>query len=434
MSDLLKHTQPFAYQNNLFKPDLEAVMPLLRRIQDELDLPSPHESNPVGVAMSGGVDSSTVATLLRFLGYPIIGFTLKLYEGPKTENPGTCCAGKDIADAKRVARDADFPHYVLNYEKAFQEGVIQPFINSYLKGETPVPCIQCNETVKFHDLLHQSKQLGCAALVTGHYIRRIRTSQGSILSKGVDASRDQSYFLFATTKEQLDYLRFPLGCLKKTETRAIAKALGVSVAQKKESQDICFVAGGRYQDVISKKRPEALKPGPVINLEGKMLGTHKGLSHYTIGQRRGLGISHSDPLFVVRLDTQLNQVVVGPFEALLCQQLILRGVNWLPNASTRMPQDIRVRIRSMGGFLKATLILDITQKQAIVRLHTPEAGIAPGQACVFYANDSVLGGGWIHEARPLQPKKKKEALWQLLTHYTHYIPPPKTDLILKTAA
>jgi len=360
---------------------------------------SPAETRVV-VAMSGGVDSSVVAAMLADQGYDVVGITLQLYDhGAALAKKGACCAGRDIHDARRVAEEMGFPHYVLDYESKFKDAVIDEFADSYLAGATPVPCIRCNERVKFRDLMETAKELEADCMATGHYIQRSQTPDGPELHMAADGDRDQSYFLFSTTSAQLDYLRFPLGHLKsKQETRALARKYGLPVADKPDSQDICFVPNGNYAAVIEKLRPGAADPGDIVHLDGRQLGTHKGVIHYTIGQRRGLGIGGGEPLYVVKLDTQTREVTVGPKEALETTTIPVREINWLGNGEFEAgpAKEIKVRVRSTRPPRDA-ILRPTGAFSAEVELLTPEQGIAPGQACVFYERDSsrVLGGGWI---------------------------------------
>ncbi|WP_025898323.1 tRNA 2-thiouridine(34) synthase MnmA [Sneathiella glossodoripedis] len=354
------------------------------------------EDTRVVVAMSGGVDSSVTAALLKDQGYDVVGITLQLYDhGVAVQRKGACCAGQDIHDARRVADAIGIPHYVLDYESRFQDSVMEEFADSYLRGETPVPCVRCNQTVKFRDLLETSQDLGAVALATGHYIRREGGVSGARLYRGANAIKDQSYFLFATTQEQADYLRFPLGGLTKDETRALADKYNLAVAAKPESQDICFVPNGNYASVIERIRPGAGRKGDIVDLSGKVLGEHNGIINYTIGQRRGLGIAVGDPLYVVRLDPEGNRVVVGPREALLVSKLSLREMNWigdspLDDAGT----DVMIKVRSTQDPFPAT-VYGAANGWAEVHLPEPEAGVSAGQACVMYDGDRLLGGGWI---------------------------------------
>ena len=356
----------------------------------------------VVVAMSGGVDSSVVAAMLAEQGYDVIGVTLQLYDhGAALAKKGACCAGIDIHDARRVAEDMGFPHYVLDYENVFKDAVIDEFADSYLGGATPVPCIRCNERVKFKDLLETAKDLEADCMATGHYIQRKMGPDGPELHAAADASKDQSYFLFSTTPEQLDYLRFPLGHLPSKEaTRELAEKYGLRVANKPDSQDICFVPDGDYASVIRKLRPEAADPGDIVDTEGKVLARHDGVINYTIGQRRGLGIGGlADPLYVVRLDADCKQVVVGPKAMLATRTVPLKEVNWLGDEAfaSRSEWPVAVRVRSTKPPVDA-ILRPLSATTGEVELLVAEEGVSPGQACVFYDPDSsrIFGGGWIH--------------------------------------
>ena len=350
------------------------------------------------VAMSGGVDSSTVAGMMKKEGYNVIGITLKLYDDSKqVAESKQCCSGQDIMDAKRVANKLDIEHKILYYQNKFKQGVIDNFVESYLKGETPIPCVQCNQTVKFRDLFEFSKELKADALVTGHYVKSITTKSQTNMYKALDDNRDQSYFLFNTTREQLNYLRFPLGGLMKNETREIAKKLELNVAEKPDSQDICFVPNGDYSSVIRKFRPDSFKKGNIKNLDGKVIGVHDGIINFTIGQRKGIKVSDKEALYVIKIDSKKNEIIVGSKEKLGKTLIHLKDINLLVNES-EFDQDIFVKVRSTGKLLKAKINLK-TNKLAEVKLKIPEDGISPGQACVFYNKDNlgykVLGGGWI---------------------------------------
>jgi len=354
----------------------------------------------VVVAMSGGVDSSVVAAQLASEGYDVVGITLQLYDhGAALAKKGACCAGRDIHDARRVADDMGFPHYVLDYENKFKESVIDEFADSYLAGATPVPCIRCNEKVKFRDLLQTAKDLNADCMATGHYIQRFNGAEKAELHKAADGDRDQSYFLFSTTQEQLDYLRFPLGHLKsKAQTRELAVKFGLSVADKPDSQDICFVPNGSYAAVIEKLRPEAANPGDIVHLDGRVLGQHDGIINYTVGQRRGLGIGGGDPLYVVKLDADLRHIIVGPKEALATTVIPVREINWLGDVpfNSRSEWHVSVRVRSTRR-PKEAIVRPLNATEATVELLAAEEGVAPGQACVFYETNGtrIWGGGWI---------------------------------------
>ena len=366
----------------------------------------------VVVAMSGGVDSSVTAALLDEQGFDVVGITLQLYDhGKATRRPRACCAGQDIHDAARVADAIGIPHYVLDYESRFREHVIEDFAESYLHGETPIPCIRCNQTVKFRDLLGCARELGAAALATGHYVRRVDGAGAPELHVAADPSRDQSYFLFATTKPQLEYLRFPLGGLPKAETRALARRFALPVADKPDSQDICFVPQGGYAAIVEKLRPGAARPGDIVDTGGTVLGRHQGIIHYTIGQRRGLGIAGEEPLYVLRLEAEECRVVVGPKQALARDRLTVSEVNWLDtDALPNRGIEIQVKIRS-AGTPAAAIVRPLPGGRAEVALAEPQFGVAPGQACVFYAGTRVLGGGWIarREAAPATAATRAKA-------------------------
>ena len=369
---------------------------------NSLDLPARPEDTRIVVAMSGGVDSSVVAGILKRDGYDVVGVTLQLYDqGATSHRAGSCCAGRDIDDARRVCETLGIPHYVLDYEERFRKAVIDPFAESYVAGETPIPCVACNQTVKFADLLATARDLGAAALATGHYIRSRANGAHRALFRPVDSDRDQSYFLFATTQDQIDYLRFPLGGLSKPEVRAIATELGLAIADKQDSQDICFVPQGRYSDIIAKLKPAAATPGEIVHIDGRVLGRHEGILHYTVGQRRGIGIASGDPLYVVHLDAQRARLIVGPREALDTHKIYLRDLNWLGDESIddtgEAGIELFAKVRSTRPPRQATLYR--RAGVAWVELAAGESGIAPGQACVFYDDDGnaarVLGGGFI---------------------------------------
>jgi len=349
----------------------------------------------VVVAMSGGVDSSVVAALLATAGYEVIGMTLQLYDhGAAVSRSGACCAGADIHDARRVADTLSIPHYVLDYESRFSQAVINDFADSYARGETPLPCVRCNQEVKFADLLETARQLGADCLATGHYVRRAGTPDGTGLFRAADTSRDQSYFLFATTRAQLDFLRFPLGALGKSDVRALAGRFTLPVATKPDSQDICFVPQGRYADVVRRLRPDIDAPGNVVHVDGRTLGRHPGVAHFTIGQRKGLEIGGlAEPLYVVRLDPLRREVIVGPRDALRVCDATLDGVNWLGGPVGPAGLAATARVRSTTAPVPCHVHL--SGDRAVVRFPQGEFGVAPGQACVFYDGERMLGGGWI---------------------------------------
>ncbi len=351
----------------------------------------------VVVAMSGGVDSSTVAGMMKKEGYKVIGVTLKLYNDTKEiAKSKQCCSGQDIMDAKRVAQKLNIEHKVFYYQNKFKEGVVNNFVESYLKGETPIPCIQCNKTVKFKDLLEESKNLNADALITGHYVKSITKNNTTEMYRAIDENRDQSYFLFNTTRDQLNYLRFPLGGILKSETRKIAKELNLNVADKPDSQDICFVPNGDYVSVIEKLRPDAFKKGNIKNSDGKVIGVHDGIVNFTIGQRKGIKVAAKDPLYVIEINADKNEIIVGSRAELIKKNILLRDLNLLVDKKI-FDEDIMVKVRSTGKLLKSKL--NIENGKAKLNLLEDEYGISPGQACVFYSKDEngdkVLGGGWV---------------------------------------
>jgi len=373
------------------------------KMLNSLDIAKSAKNTRVVVAMSGGVDSSVVAGILAKEGYDVIGVTLQLYDhGEAIHRKGACCAGQDIDDAKRVAAALGIPHYVLDYEKRFAEMVINPFAEAYARGETPVPCITCNQTVKFEDLMKVARELGADVLATGHYVQTKLVDNRRVLMRPIDSERDQSYFLFATTAEQLDFLRFPLGGLPKSRVRELAHEMNLEIADKQDSQDICFVPKGKYSDVIRKINPSAQKQGDIVHQNGEILGKHNGIINYTIGQRRGLGIAAPEPLYVVRLDVKNNQVIVGPREALKTYTVKLRDVNWLGEGDLKKlaagnGMAIEAKVRSTRA--PQSSVIQIINNEIYVTLVDGEHGISPGQACVFYSDESniseILGGGFI---------------------------------------
>ena len=364
---------------------------------NSLGLEKKPKDTKVVVAMSGGVDSSTVAAMIKNEGYKVIGVTLKLYDDTKeVSHSKTCCSGQDIMDAKRVAHKLNIEHKVLYYQNKIKSGVVNNFVESYLKGETPIPCVQCNKTVKFNDLFEESKSLNADALVTGHYVKSITRNSKTDLYRAEDENRDQSYFLFNTTREQLDYLRFPLGKYLKSETRKIAKNLDLNVADKPDSQDICFVPNGNYVSVIQKFRPDAFKKGNIKNLKGEVLGIHEGIVNFTIGQRKGIKIAAKEPLYVIDINSDKNEITVGLKNDLLKKEITLKDLNLLEDKKI-FENEIFVKVRSTGKLLKSKL--NLTNGKAKLNLLEDEYGISPGQACVFYSKDEfgdkLLGGGWI---------------------------------------
>ncbi len=369
----------------------------MREKKNSIGLSKNPKDTTVVVAMSGGVDSSTVAGIMKDQGYKVIGITLKLYDDTKQVSKSKqCCAGQDILDAKRVADKLEIEHKILYYQNKFKSGVIDDFVESYLKGETPIPCVQCNQTVKFKDLFNESKNLNADALITGHYVKSITTDNETNMYKAIDENRDQSYFLFNTSREQLNYLRFPLGGMLKNETREIAKKLGLNVANKPDSQDICFVPNGDYSSVIKKYRPDSYKKGNIKDINGKVIGVHEGIINFTIGQRRGIKVSSSDPLYVIEINSEKNEIVVGPKKNLAQKKIKLKNLNILCKP-IELKDEILVKVRSTGKLIKANI--DFNKDKATIQLLEDEYGISPGQACVFYSKNKygykVLGGGWI---------------------------------------
>ena len=365
--------------------------------KNSIGLSKDPKETTVVVAMSGGVDSSTVAGIMKNQGYKVIGITLKLYDDTKEVSKSKqCCAGQDILDAKRVADKLGIEHKILYYQNKFKSGVIDSFVESYLKGETPIPCIQCNQTVKFKDLFQESKNLNADALITGHYVKSITSNDETNMYKAIDENRDQSYFLFNTSREQLNYLRFPLGGMLKNETREIAKKLGLNVADKADSQDICFVPNGDYSSVIKKYRPDAHQKGNIKDMNGKVIGVHEGIINFTIGQRRGIKVSDKEPLYVIEINAEKNEIIVGSKKHLIQKKIKLKNLNILCELD-ELKEEILVKVRSTGKLIKANI--DLNKDVANIKLLEDEYGISPGQACVFYSKNKngykVLGGGWI---------------------------------------
>ena len=355
----------------------------------------------VVVAMSGGVDSSTVAGIIKQEGYDVTGITLKLYDDSKLAKKGRqCCAGQDILDAKRVSQELNIEHKILYYQKKFKAEVIDSFVDSYLAGQTPIPCVLCNQTVKFKDLYNYSKELGADALVTGHYVKRIQENENVYMYRANDLERDQSYFLFNTTKKQLDFLRFPLGKMKKKETREIAMKLNLNVAEKPDSQDICFVPNGDYASVINKFKPESFKKGNILDINGNKIGEHEGIINFTIGQRKGIKVSSKNPLYVIKINAEKNEIIVGEKDFLSINKIYLKNVNILDDFKNN--NNLFVRVRSTGRLIKSR-IENLNSTEATVVLLEKEEGVSPGQACVFYSKnklgDKVLGGGWISSTK-----------------------------------
>ena len=376
---------------------------------EDMDLDGKPSDHRIVVAMSGGVDSSVTAALLTNAGFDVVGLTMQLYDhGKALQKKGACCAGSDINDARSVANKLGIPHYVLNYENLFQDQVMEDFVESYLKGETPIPCVRCNQTVKFTDMFDRAKKLGASAMATGHYIRRKRKLGIPTLHRGIDSSKDQSYFLFATTNEQLEFLRFPLGSLTKDETRNAAKLYDLKVAEKPDSQDICFVPEGKYADVVRKLRPGSIDKGNIVDMNGNILGQHDGIIDYTIGQRKGIGIGgrkgvedKDSKLYVIQLDAEKNQVVVGPREFLKCKEIEISECNWIMDKPRKNCSKVLVKLRNSSEPIPGEISINFETNTSELIFDKPQYGVSTGQAAVLYnPNDTsqVLGGGWITKA------------------------------------
>ena len=381
----------------------------INKVIEEMDLEGNPSKHRIVVAMSGGVDSSVTAALLVEAGFDVVGLTMQLYDHGKTvQKTGACCAGSDINDARLVSSKLGIPHYVLNYESIFQDQVMNDFVDSYIRGETPIPCVRCNQTVKFTDMFDRAKKLGASAMATGHYIRRKNRSGNPSLYTGIDPSKDQSYFLFATTKKQLDFVRFPLGSLTKDETRAVAKRYELNVADKPDSQDICFVPEGKYADVVRKLRPGSIDAGNIIDVDGNILGKHNGIIDFTIGQRKGIGIGgrkgvddNNSILYVIALDTEKNNVIVGPKEFLSCNKIKISDCNWLIDIKHETKFRVLVKLRNSSQPVIGTIKVNSDTSNAHLLFDTPQFGVSTGQAAVFYnfiESSHVLGGGWITKA------------------------------------
>jgi tRNA-specific 2-thiouridylase len=380
-----------------------------KKVIEDMDLKGPPSNHRIVVAMSGGVDSSVTAAILVEAGFDVVGLTMQLYDhGKALKKKGACCAGSDINDARLVASKLNIPHYVLNYENLFKDKVIEDFADSYLRGETPIPCVRCNQTVKFTDMVERAKQLGASAMATGHYIRRKIYLGHPNLFKGLDETKDQSYFLFATTKNQLEFLRFPLGSLTKEETRMVARRHDLNVAEKPDSQDICFVPEGKYADVVRKLRPGNIEAGDIIDVNGKVLGKHNGIIDYTIGQRKGLGIGgrkgiedENSVLYVIALDSKNHNVIVGPKHFLACNKIKISECNWIINKPSESQLKVLVKLRNSSKPVSGVVNIDFENGLSELHFDHPQYGVSTGQAAVFYNTEEyehVLGGGWIADA------------------------------------